>query len=481
MLCKSCNHVVDQQKARFCPFCGAVMPEDPRFVEQYTQKIREYLADGVLEPWEVRELANLRMQLNISEQTHTSILSTFEYVDHNTIALETDISDVEDYRANQQCQFRILIRNVEPYAIRRCVVRYQIVQGGEQFDIPASAIPARSSIDYTLPFIPQRAGQYEFSGTIDVDDDNGRSYRYQFRGINFTVAAAETHVVNRVEVGDGFTGVLNVGDKAQRNIEAGLNLQSSWTPVNLKPIPMRRDGVFVDASFAHQFTPQSACRLTLQTAQGEFLIDVCTQETVTFGRSTQKSDLQLAIEPYLPAHLYHQNLAMTKQISGRHISISKDPSSRMAQVTDLGSKKGTLRNGQPCYRLTNYPLQTGDAISVANVLQLKTQVIFDGTTHEPLGVILKRQNNLPQKLHCVIFDRVGVWPSRANVLGELSIGETEAPLQIQRKQGCAYLCNVSSGTVTVNGLPLHNGEAMPLSAGQHIVLTTGTLSVTDLS
>ena len=80
----------------------------------------------------------------------------------------------------------------------------------------------------------------------------------------------------------------------------------------------------------------------------------------------------------------------------------------MVQVTDLGSKKGTLRNGQPCYRLTNYPLQTGDTISVANVLQLKTQVIFDGTTHEPLGVILKRQNNLPQKLHCVIFDRVGV-------------------------------------------------------------------------
>ena len=423
----------------------------------------------------------MRTQLNLSDETHRSILSTFEYVDHNTIILETDISDVEEYRSNQQCQFRILIRNVEPYAIRRCIVRYQIVQGGEQFEIPTSTIPARSSIDYTLPFIPQRAGQYEFSGTLDVDDDNGRSYRYQFRGINFTVASVETYVINQIELGESFTGVLNVGDKVQRNIEAGLNLQSIWSPVNLKPIPMRRDGIFVDASFAHQFTPQSTCRLTLQTTQGELLIDVCAQESVVFGRSPQKSDLQLAIEPYLPTQLYHQNLAMTKQISGRHMSISKDSSSRMAQLTDLGSKMGTLRNGQPCYRLTNYPLQTGDTISVANVLQLKTQVIFDGTTHEPLAVILKRQNNLPQKLHCVIFERVGVWLSRATVLGELSIGETEAPLQIQRKQGCAYLCNVSSGTVTVNGLPLHNGEAMPLCAGQHIVLTAGTLSVTDLS
>ena len=477
MQCPSCQNTV-QENARFCPFCGSVMPEDPKLVEQYTQKIRGYLADGVLEPWEVRELATLRTHLNLSEQTHRSILSNFEYVDHNTIVLETDISDVEDYRANQQCQFRIMIRNVEPYAIRRCVVRYKIVQGGEQFEIPTSAIPARSSIDYTLPFIPQRAGQYEFSGSIDVDDDHGRSYRYQFRGINFTVAAAETHVINQVEVGEGFTGVLNIGDKAQRNIEAGLNLQSMWTPVNLKPIPMRRDGVFVDASFANQFTPQSACRLTLQTAQGEFLIDICAQETVTFGRSTKKSDLQLAIEPYLPTHLYHQNLAMTKQVSGRHLSISRD--SGMVQLKDLGSKKGTLRNGQPCYRLTKYPLQTGDSISVANVLQLKTQVIFDGTTHDPLSVILKRQNNLPQKYHCIVFDRVGVWPSRTSPIGELSIGEIEAPLQIQRQQGYAYLCNVSSGTVTVNGLKFHNGEAIPLSIGQHIVLTTGTLSVTDL-
>ena len=123
-------------------------------------------------------VSQLENAINISESTHSSILSTFEYVDHNTIVLETDISDVEDYRANQQCQFRILIRNVEPYAIRRCVVRYQIVQGGEQFEIPTFAIPARSSIDYTLPF-NQRAGQYEFSGTLDVDDDNGRSYRYR--------------------------------------------------------------------------------------------------------------------------------------------------------------------------------------------------------------------------------------------------------------------------------------------------------------
>lgn len=478
MQCPSCANTVPES-ARFCPFCGSTMPENPKLVDQYTQRVREYLADGVLEPWEVRELATLRTQLNLSDQTHRGILSTFEYVDHNTIVLETDISDVDDYRANQQCQFRILIRNVEPYAIRRCTVSYQIVQGGEQFQIPAAVIPARASIDYTLPFIPQRAGQYEFSGTIDVDDDNGRSYRYQFRGINFTVAPAETHVINQVDIGENFTGVLNVGNQSNLSIESGLNLQSIWTPVNLKPIPMRRDGTFVAASYSHQFTPQSSCRLTFQTAQGEFLVDVCAQETVTLGRSPQKSDVPLAVEPYLPAHLYHQNLALTKQISGQHFSISRNAG--MVQLTDLGSKKGTLRNGQPCYRLTQYPLQTGDGISVANVLQLNTQVVFDGRSHETLAVVFKRERNLPQKSHCIVFERVGVWPSRASVLGELSIGEIEAPLQIQRTQGCAYLCNVSSGTITVNGLTLHNGESIPLSRGQHIVLPAGTLTVTDLS
>ena len=55
MQCPSC-HNIPHDGARFCSFCGSVMPENRTHVEQYAQRIREYLADGVLEPWEVREL-----------------------------------------------------------------------------------------------------------------------------------------------------------------------------------------------------------------------------------------------------------------------------------------------------------------------------------------------------------------------------------------------------------------------------------------
>ncbi len=480
MICPTCSNEV-VEGARFCPFCGSSMPEDPKLIEQYTQQIREFLADGVLEPWEVRESGALRMQLNISESTHQSILAKFEYVDHNTIALETDISDVEMYRANQQCQFRILIRNVEPYAIRRCLVRYQIVQGGEQFEIPAAEIPSRAQIDFTLPFIPQMAGLYEFSGTIDVDDVKGRSYRYQFRGINFTVAPSEQQVINQVHIGDNFTGVLNVGDKKRGNLESELNLDSQWTPVNLKPIPMRRDGNFTVAAFAGQFEPTPNCRLTVQTALGEHIVDISTQDTVSFGRSGAKSTIQLAVEPYLPAHLYHQNLAMSKQISSTHFSIVRE--NRLVQITDLGSKKGTLRDGQVCYRLAKYPLQTGTRLSIANVLHLTTQVVFEISTNatEPVAVILKRINNMPQKQHVIVFDKVGVWLSRSQLFGDTMIGNVEAPLQIQKRQGVPYLCNVSAGQISVQGLPLHNGESIPLGIGQHLTLSEGTITVTGLS
>ena len=93
-----------------------------------------------------------------------------------------------------------------------------------------------------------------------------------------------------------------------------------------------------------------------------------------------------------------------------------------------------------------------------------------------MSLILKRQNTANKDtLH--YFWSSGCFTSRISILGELSIGETEAPLQIQRKQGCAYSSNVSDG----NGLTLQNGETIPLSAGQHIVLTAATMSVTSLS
>ena len=169
MKCTSCGNEVSSV-ARFCSYCGAVLPEDPQKQQEYKLAIQQYLLDGVLEPWEVRELALLRRQLNISEKTHRELLSTFDYVDHNTITVELDISNIRFFRAQQQCQFRIQIQNVETYPIRQCVVVYQIRQGGASFQSSPFAIASKTNTQQSLPFIPQTPGQYELSGHIDIDD-----------------------------------------------------------------------------------------------------------------------------------------------------------------------------------------------------------------------------------------------------------------------------------------------------------------------
>lgn len=478
MKCNSCSNEVGEN-ARFCPFCGATMPENPQHQKEYEQAIKTYLLDGVLEPWEVRELALLRTRLNISEETHTRLLQTFDYVDHNTITLSIEMSDADFFRAEQQCQFRVLIKNMEAYPITRCTVSYQIMQNGEVFQSQQLSVGSLSSIRHTLPFVPQRSGQFELSGHIDIDDAQSHSYRYQFQGIHFHVAAIQVGITNTVTVGDNFTGVLSVKTpKADNTLEGGLNLTENWAEVILKPIPIRRNGVFTPASFSSQFAPLHSSLLHITRPSGEDMIEVFNKDAVVFGRDKTRSMGIFALEPNNPPHIYHHNIQKNQCISAKHVSFLKKGD--MVHICDVGSKMGTTRNGEPCYRLSMYPIQTGDRISIAQVLELEAHVFYSTKHTTPSALLLKRTNNSTHKSHLILFDAIGLWPEHPSLVGALEIGATEAPLQLRRIDSTPYLCNVSCGTIHVQGLPLHNGEAVPLSAGQRIMLDSCSIAVASI-
>lgn len=480
MKCPSCSNEAIAN-ARFCSFCGGILPENPENKKEYKLAIQQYLLDGVLEPWEVRELALLRSRLNISEQTHNQLLRTFDYVDHNTIEVSIDISNIDFFRAQQQCQFRIQLQNKESYPIVQCSFIYQIKQGGVLFQSQPFSIASRTKINHTLPFIPQQAGQYELSGYIDIDDAQGRSYRYQFRNIHFNVSPPHVQHIQNISVGDNFTGVLDVqSPKDNQQIEGGLNLDEEWAVISLKPIPRMRDNVFRNASFSGQYTPQKECLIELKTSTSQEKIEVFALNAITMGRDKKRCTTKLALEPFLPAHIHHHNFQLSQRISGKHLSFMKKDNT--VHVCDLGSKMGTMKNGEPCYRLSFYPIHTGDRISIAQVLELEAQVFFHHTHQEstPQALILKRTNNLPQKSHILLFDAVGIWPSHSSLVGPLRIGSTQAPLQIRRVDNTIHLCNVSSGTIRVQGLPLHNGESIPVCPNQRIITPNLNISISSI-
>ena len=472
MKCNNCSREVEGL-ARFCSFCGAMMPESPQTRNEYEQAIRGYLLDGVLEAKDSRELALLRNRLNISEETHQELLKGFDYVTRNTIVLSVDISRLDSFRVPRKCQFRIRITNQEAYPIHRCTFSYRNMQNGELKQLPSFSIGSRSSVQESFFFLAEREGQYELSGYIDVDDAQSHSYRYQFKGINFTVGARSTykHTITTKDV------QTTISDSSS-DLQPGLNFQENWVDCFLKPIPLFRNGVFHLASFAGQFAALQDCRLHVQRASGEVVVELFSKNALTFGRDKKRSMSVLALEPTDPPHIYHRNVQKNQCVSGKHLSFLKKGD--MVQVCDLGSKFGTMRNGEPCYRLSLYPIQTGDRITVAQVIELEAHVFRDVQSTEPTALHLKRVNNSSHKSHLLLFDSIGLWPEHPSFIGPLHLGATESPLQIRMIDSVPCLCNVSCGTIHVQGFPLHNGEATPFFIGQRIDLKSCKITISTI-
>ena len=191
-------------------------------------------------------------------------------------------------------------------------------------------------------------------------------------------------------------------------------------------------------------------------------LEVITKERVSFGRDNQKSDMELLIEPILPLERFPDNVKSSMRISSVHFMISLDDSGPL--FMDAKSSNGTQHNGQALRPLQFVSVKEEDIFEIANVLQLKAQVLNDTKLS---SLRLFRVNNTQNKEYLVLGNAVGIWPAAKQLLGPPHSAEHGwAPLQLLRRaDGHIYLANVSVPELRLDTTKVAPGQAIPFNQG----------------
>lgn len=532
VVCVSCSAVL-VAGARFCDACSKPQPDSgrppahvsapaprasepepsppltaptPAALAEYRKIFEDRAADGLIEPAEEEFLQGARRRLNIPPLEHQKLMrKVFQAI---PVELRHDLGRAHFVAGEASTiTLRLGVRSggqIDEFKLHyRCSTNKDQVCEPYEGENVSGARPRDFTLD--VPF-PERPGLYNIDGLLTVLFLDRRSFRASFEvsGLRFDppASAGPQSVSINVDAGRAAAGSMNIGGNLQASRATGGIQRGGldWADIELQPLSEPQADRWVSRHYrgsaglnAHTPVPPrtpppvpkppqfvgaawrcAGLHVEVQAAGEPRAREIwwMREDTVVFGRDTQRADLLLAREPWQdPA-----NTGVSMTVSGRHLAVRR--TDRGAVLEDLNSSCGSTVEGK---RLApNKPTDPAYAVTVdvarAVTLDVSAWRADDGSTH---AVHVVRSNNLQNRSYLLASGGVGIWPARPGALGPRTLDGAMAPVQLVWHQGGPGVRNLSHSAATLDGAPLALGEAQFLRAGQVLRVGAVVIEVTD--
>lgn len=231
MRCAGCTSFLTDE-ARFCPTCGAKVPdEDPAAVAEYGRALRTLA--GRTEAWAEAELARTREELGIRRATHERLLAALRpapvpasaWIDAHTIA---------DFRAGEAAMVRLRVVNEgeSPFAAVKLRATCTAHDGHLEAQGSRALGPGEDEV-LAMRILPAVAGHHALTGTLRVEVFRGPVLHLRLGEVAFLVGqAAALQQSIHIDARSQRVGIFeNIGVAAR----GGLVARADWRRVDLSP------------------------------------------------------------------------------------------------------------------------------------------------------------------------------------------------------------------------------------------------------
>ena len=483
MICPKCQTEYPTGQ-RFCNTCAEnnrpVLLQnktvDPSALAAYKRHVEQFLDDGFLEDSEKQVLAALRKQYGISDQQHHQILSQYQFRDTFPVRVVYNLETLKGYAAAQSCLLLLRVVNLEDLPLKALTFRYRLNGGAEQTKV-VYQVPQQQLVDVSLPFFPERAGQYTFSMEIDVQPFIGDGSTYTTDAFNFQVYAhQQAQQVHIHQSAENIVGNLKFDTDATT---AKLLGRGQWAECTLRP----------KANVSEIVTTQTSSILAgLEAIPGlsrfelEFILggqptrklSVASKERVAFGKNKAKSDLRIALEPFVmeaganPALVANNKRMTIGMISSLHFAISRQ--GNRVLIEDCGSTNGTLLNGKTLIPHKKTELEDGSTVMVGKTLELQVTIFANQA-----GVLLTQPKHYPRREHLILWGTVGFSNFQRGIVEEFDGQQHTCSLEMVNNKAC--IVNYGRKKMTMVGMQAGFRDGCPVQQGMDFEIGRATVIV----
>jgi len=210
---------------------------------------KKLLSDGVLEPWEEQQLAQLRTKLGVRTSTHERLVEQYSPLFDAAIDVAVDAATMQEFEVGTQCLVRMNIGNTGQWGLEQTEVTFRTTLDGDAATARAGTLEPGGRQALGLPFSPKQAGQYELQGVIKTTNLLDEVTWYQIQPIGFRVGSKEDgpqQVSVNIDASSQRVGSWELGNLARSQAAAGGLLESGdWRTVRLKALAEDEAGAWI--------------------------------------------------------------------------------------------------------------------------------------------------------------------------------------------------------------------------------------------
>jgi hypothetical protein len=208
--------------------------------------------------------------------------------------------------------------------------------------------------------------------------------------------------------------------------------------------------------------------------QSDRKLSMSTKDRVVFGKNKSKSDLRIALEPFVmekganPAVVENNKRMTIGMISSVHFAIYKSGNGVM--IEDCRSTNGTLLNGKQLIARRPVELTDGSTIHVGKVLELEVTIFDDGA-----GVLLTQPKHYQQREHLILWGRVGLSNFQRGIIEEFDEVRHQCALEVLDGKACVV--NYGRKKMNMAGMKAGLRDGCPVQQGMDFEIGGATVVV----
>ncbi len=180
-VCPKCDVPVATDEV-FCGRCGAAaaeVVESPEAVAEYEEILGEFAADGVLDAAELAELADLRLELGVSQATHDAIVARDPRLAQGLrVAIEVDEATLVGFVAGTHGFIRLRLRNLGSKTMRSATVRHAVSGEDALREEPIRMLKPGDPVELGALVLLPRHGHFMLEAVVRVEDLRGTVQQY---------------------------------------------------------------------------------------------------------------------------------------------------------------------------------------------------------------------------------------------------------------------------------------------------------------